>query len=68
MAAIVPVDDPAALARAVGELLGDRSRWRELSAQALRVASRMHPEVQLQTLAGHLLTAYPQLDELYRRR
>jgi glycosyltransferase involved in cell wall biosynthesis len=65
---VVPVDDPASLARAVEGLLGDRARWRELSAQALRVARRMHPEVQLQALAAHLLAAYPQLDELDRGR
>lgn len=58
---VVPVDDPQALARAVSQLVADEARWIELSAQALQLARRMHPEVQLQTLEAHLLDAYPRL-------
>ncbi|HZU60721.1 MAG TPA: glycosyltransferase, partial [Solirubrobacteraceae bacterium] len=59
---VVAVDDPEALAQAVGQMLGDRSGWIQLSGQALELARRMHPEVQLDALTGHLLAAYPTLD------
>jgi phosphatidylinositol alpha-1,6-mannosyltransferase len=61
---VVPVEDPAALARAVGELLEDRARWTRLSGQALELARRMRPEVQLETLVAHLLDAYPWIGAL----
>lgn len=64
---VVPVDDPNALAAALGELLRDRVRWAELSDQALNAARRMQPEVQLEALAAHLLAAYPSLAEIQPR-
>lgn len=65
---VVPVDDPAALAQAVGELVSDQSRWTELSAQALKQAWGMHPEVQLEALAGRLLETYPRLGNPRQRQ
>jgi phosphatidyl-myo-inositol dimannoside synthase len=64
---VVPVDDPKALAQALGELLRDRDRWAELSEQALALARGMQPAVQLEALAAHLLAAYPSLAEIRPR-
>jgi glycosyltransferase involved in cell wall biosynthesis len=65
---VVPVGDPEALGRTVGQLLTDKARWSELSGQALELARRMHPEVQLEELTAHLLDAYPGLSRPRRRR
>jgi glycosyltransferase involved in cell wall biosynthesis len=65
--ATVPVGDPAALGGAVREVLSDRARWTELSAQALQVAQRMHPGAQLEALTAYLQGAYPRLARLPAR-